>query len=315
MVTAGGIGMGERRGAGAGQIAAFALMALIWGLTWLPTKLGSEVVPPIFLAATRFVLAGLAYGAIALARKVPLTVTQWGRVLVASLLINTGCYSLLFWGVARAPSGLSAIVNLALMPICIILVGALYGQERITKRRLGAIALVIGGLVLLFSGRTSSPQEGIQAVIGLCAVAAATLSYAWGTVVSRPLMQTMHPLSLAFWETALGALGLVAVSLLVEGFEPARFAALTDSRAVLSLAILVLGGSLAGFTIYLWLVRDWGAFRAGLYAFISPIVAVAVGVALADEPFGWPEAIGMAVMFTATALALTEGKWGRQGAA
>jgi len=300
--------MGERRAAGAGQIAAFAVMALIWGLTWLPTKIGAEVVPPIFLAAVRFVLAGLAYGLIAFARKVPLTVTQPGRVLAASLLINTVCYGLLFWGVARAPSGLSAIVNFALMPICIILVGTLYGQERITRRRLGAIALGIGGLVLLFSGRTGAAQEGAQAVLGLTAVAAATLSYAWGTVISRPLMQAMPPLSLAFWETALGALGLILVSLLVEGYDPARFAALGDARAVISLAILVLGGSLAGFTIYLWLVRDWGAFRAGLYAFISPIVAVTAGVTLAAEPFGWPEALGMAVMFTATGLALLEGK-------
>ncbi len=300
--------MEKRRGTGTGQIAAFALMALIWGLTWLPTKLGSEVVPPIFLAAARFVLAGLAYGAIALARKVPLRMEQRWRVLVAALLINTGCYSLLFWGVARAPSGLSAIVNLALMPICIILVGALYGQERITRRRIGAIALGVGGLVLLFSGRTASPQEGMEAVVGLTAVAAATLSYAWGTVVSRPLMQAMHPLSLAFWETSLGALGLVLVSLVVEGYDPAAIANLADGRVIVSLSILVLGGSLAGFTIYLWLVRDWGAFRAGLYAFISPVVAVAVGVALADEPFGWPEAIGMVVMFSATALALTEGR-------
>ena len=57
-------------------------------------------------------------------------------------------------------------------------------------------------------------------VLGLAAVAAATLSYAWGTVVSRPLMQAMHPLSLAFWETALGAAGLVIVSLLVGLAEP-----------------------------------------------------------------------------------------------
>ena len=73
----------------------------------------------------------------------------------------------------------------------------------------------------------------------------------------------------------------------------------------MGLIILVLGGSLGGFSIYLWLVRDWGAFRAGLYSFVSPVVAVSVGVAFANEAFGWPEAIGMAVMLSATALALT----------
>jgi drug/metabolite transporter (DMT)-like permease len=298
--------MGMREGSRAGHFAAFAAMALIWGLTWLPMKIASEAVPPIFLAMIRFLLAGLCYLAFILIKGLPLKMVQPWRVIVASLLITTGCYSLLFWGVARAPTGLSSIVNLSLMPIFLILIGALYGQERITPRRLGAIALGILGLVMLFSGRTGTAQDG--ALVGLSAVALATLSYAWGAVVSRPLMQTMHPITLAFWETSSGALGLIPVSLLVEGYDPAYFAGLTDGRAILGLTILVLGGSLGGFSIYLWLVRDWGAFRAGLYSFVSPVVAVAVGVAFADEAFGWPEAIGMAVMLSATALALTEGK-------
>jgi len=298
--------MGQHEGSGAGHIAAFAAMALIWGLTWLPMKIASEAVPPIFLAMMRFLLAGLCYFAFILVKGLPLKMVQPGRVIVASLLITTGCYSLLFWGVARAPTGLSSIVNLSLMPIFLILVGALYGQERITPRRLGAIALGVLGLVMLFSGRTGTAQDG--ALLGLAAVALATLSYAWGGVVSRPLMQTMHPITLAFWETSIGALGLIPVSLLVEGYDPAYFAGLTDGRAIMGLTILVLGGSLGGFSIYLWLVRDWGAFRAGLYSFVSPVVAVAVGVAFANEAFGWPEAIGMAVMLSATALALTEGK-------
>jgi drug/metabolite transporter (DMT)-like permease len=53
-------------------------------------------------------------------------------------------------------------------------------------------------------------------------------------------------------------------------------------------------------------VRDWGAFRAGLYSFVSPVIAVAVGVIVADEPFGTPAAVGMATMLAATALSLTE---------
>ncbi|MFE1602982.1 DMT family transporter [Methylobacterium sp. ID0610] len=287
-----------------GRIAAFLVMALIWGLTWLPTKVAAEVMSPIFLAVVRFALAALLYLLIILPRGISLRLEQPGRVVAASLLITTGCYSLLFWGVAHSPTGLSAVVNLALLPIFVILVGALYGQERVTGRRLGAIALGLAGLLLLFSGRTGAGGDG--AALGLAAVAAGTLSYAWGAVISRPLMRSMHPLALAFWETGLGALGLLPVSLLIEGYDPGRLAALGDGRTLLCLAVLVLGGSLGAFTIYLWLLREWGAFRAGLYAFVSPVVAVAVGVAAAGEVFGRPEALGMGVMLAATALALTE---------
>ena len=290
------------------RIAAFTLMALIWGLTWLPMKVASEVVPPIFLAAMRFLLAGPCFLAVAMAQGLSLRSSQFGRIVAASLLITTGCYSFLFWGVARAPSGLSAIVNLSLMPIFLVIIGALYGQERITMRRVGAIGLGILGLVLLFSGRSSATQSGPMPIVGLVAVAIGTVSYAWGSVISRPLTLSMPPLVLAFWQSLIGGMALVPVSLFIEGYDPAHFGALSDARAIFGLSILVLGGSLIAFWIYLALVRDWGAFRAGLYAFVSPIIAVAVGVVYADEPFGWAEGLGMGIMLAATALSLSEKK-------
>ena len=290
------------------HFAAFALMALVWGLTWLPMKLASEAVPPIFFATARFFLSSALILVVVLARRLPLRPPAFGRVVVASLLITTGCYSFLFWGVAHAPSGLSAIVNLSLMPIFLALIGALHGQERITARRAGAIALGIAGLVLLFSHRIGTAHDGGMAALGLATVAIGTVCYAWGSVVSRPLATSMPPLVLAFWETLIGAIGLVPITLLIEGFDPARFAALTDGRALLGLGVLVIGGSLFAFSIFLWLVRDWGAFRAGLYAFVSPVIAVTVGVVYAHESFGWVEAAGMAVMLAATALSLGEPK-------
>jgi drug/metabolite transporter (DMT)-like permease len=71
-----------------------------------------------------------------------------------------------------------------------------------------------------------------------------------------------------------------------------------------SVAFLVVAGSLIGFTIYIRLLRDWGAFGAGLYAFVSPVIAVVAGVLLLGEPFGPSEAVGALLMFAAAAIAL-----------
>ena len=71
-----------------------------------------------------------------------------------------------------------------------------------------------------------------------------------------------------------------------------------------ALAFLVAAGSLAGFTIYMRLLRDWGAFRAGLYAFVSPVIAVGVGVVALSERFGWAEGLGAVLMFGAAAISL-----------
>lgn len=281
-------------------------MALIWGVTWLPTKIAVQTVPPIFLATARFLLSGVLFLVILRIRRLPLRIPAFGRIVAASLLITTGCYSFVFWGVAHASSGLSAIVNLSLMPIFLAFIGSLYGQEHLSAHRVGAIGLGVVGLVLLFSGRAVAAQDGATAVLALSSVAVGTACYAWGSVISRPLTQTMPPLVLAFWETLIGAIGLVPVSLLLEGYDPSHFAALWDGRVLICLGVIVIGGSLIAFSIFLWLVRDWGAFRAGMYAFVSPVIAVAIGVIYAHEPFGWAEASGMCIMLAATALALTE---------
>jgi drug/metabolite transporter (DMT)-like permease len=94
------------------------------------------------------------------------------------------------------------------------------------------------------------------------------------------------------------------MSALLEPVTPTHFAALVSWPVLPALAVLVVGGSLIGFTIYLRLVRDWGAFRAGLYAFISPAVAVGAGVFALAEPFGAAEGIGSLLMFGAAAIAL-----------
>lgn len=296
--------------AGSRQVLAFALMAFIWGIGWLPTKLAMEVVPPIFFACVRFTLAALGFLLLAKLRGLSLRPERPGRVLAASLLITTACYACVFWGLAQAPSGIAAVVNLGLMPIFLIGVGAAYGQERITRRRVAAIALGLAGLGLLFSGRLGSGPDAARAALGLAAVAVGTLAYAWGSVVSRPLMRKMSPLVLAFWESGLGTLGLIPVSLAVEGWDPGRFAALGDPRALGGIAMMVGGGSLIAFPIFLMLLRDWGAFRAGLYAFVSPVVAVLVGLAFAGEHVDAAEALGMAVTLAATALALGEPRRG-----
>lgn len=287
------------------RFAAFLVMSAIWGLTWLPMKSAALVVPPIFLAAVRFLVAGALFYAYLAARRIPLAPPNPVRLVAASLLTTTGCYAFVFWGVARVPSGLSAIVNLSLIPVFTIVIGALHGEERITRRRIAAVGLGIVGLVLLFWTRQAGGQEGVSVALGIAAIVIGTLCYSWGSVISRPLVAETPPVALAFWQVTIGGVLLLPISFIIEGYDPSRVSTFwTDGRAAFGLGFLVIAGSLMAFSIYLWLIREWGAFRAGLYAFVSPIVAVSVGVVWAGEPFGWPETAGMAVMLAATGLVI-----------
>jgi len=286
----------------------FAVMCLVWGLTWLPVKVGATHVPPVFLAAARFLIAGLAMlvwaGRDVL--KVPAS-ARW-RLLGTALLLNTGNYTLLFWGTAHAPTGLAAIVNFATIPIFTLLASRAIEGQAINGRKIAAIVLGTVGLVFLFASRAMGGLNVAQGdpleAWGLAAVAAGTLLYCVGAVLSRPIAGAMPTLTLAGWQTLIGGIGLAIMSLSFERVGLADVRALGQWPVLPAVVFLVIGGSLMGFTIYMRLLRDWGAFRAGLYAFVSPAIAVGVGVAALGEPFGWAEAVGAFLMFGAAAIAL-----------
>ena len=288
--------------------ALFMVMCLVWGLTWWPVKIGAAHVPPIFLAAARFTIAGVVMLAWAGRAALLVPKSSRSRLLATALLVNTGNYALLFWGVARAPTGLAAIVNFATIPVFSLLASHWLEGEPIARRQVAAIGLGTVGLALLFATRAmgalgTAPAAPAE-LWGLAAIALGTLLYCSGAVLSRPIASAMPVLALAGWQTLIGGAGLVAVSLALEPVDASHLRALAAWPTLPALAFLVVAGSLAGFTIYVRLLRDWGAFRAGLYAFVSPVIAVGVGVVALGERFGWAEGVGAVLMFGAAAIAL-----------
>lgn len=104
---------------------------------------------------------------------------------------------------------------------------------------------------------------------------------------------------------ARGGLGLLVLSALFEPLAQLPLAALLDPAAVAGWLFLVIAGSLVAFTLYLRLLRDWGPLRTGLYAFVTPLIAVALGVLVQGERFGAGDAAGGLLMLAATWLCLT----------
>lgn len=286
----------------------FALMCLVWGVTFLPIKIASAHAPPIFLAAVRFAIAGALM--LLWAGRDAFKVPGWSlrRLVGTGLLVNTGNYTFLFWGIAHAPSGLAAVVNMATIPVYSLLASRVIEGGTISGRRILAILLGAAGLGFLFASRmragaAAATGDALE-LWGLAAVAFGTLLYCVGAVLTRAIAPAMPILALAGWQTVIGALGLTAISLALEPVGVEHLQALVLWPVWPAMATLVVGGSLIGFTIYVKLLNEWGAFRAGLYAFVSPVIAVAAGIVVLGEPFGWAEAVGAVLMFGAAAIAL-----------
>jgi drug/metabolite transporter (DMT)-like permease len=282
----------------------FAVMATIWGLTWVAIKTGVDAVPPFFFAAVRLLTAGAVLIAIARARGASLSIGGWRmRVFVAALLVNTVTYGLLFWAMQYIPSGLSSVVNLALIPVGLFTIGLIAQEETYSSRKVSALAIGIAGLVILFLPKLSFEGDS-RALAGMLAMVGGTLAYCWGSILSRPLLRAMSPIALSGWLTLIGGTGLLLLSAVFEPLDSGTLTAFLTVPVIGSWLFLVVGGSIIAFTLYLKLLRDWGPTRAGLYAFVSPIIAVALGIIVFDESFGVYEIVGSGVMLAGAALAM-----------
>jgi len=283
----------------------FLTMCLIWGLTWLAIKTGVAHVPPIFFAGTRFVFAGAILFAWEWLSRGPLRLSlrDWPALIVATLFMIVTTYSLLFWGMGQVPSGLGAVVNLSLTPTTLMAFSLLHGQERFSPRQAAAILLGVLGLVILFRPGQADPGASAESW-GIAAIVGSSLAYSWGSVLSRPLLSRQSPILVSAVTCLLGGPILIALALALEPVGRDTLLALATPAVLASWLFLVLFGSLLAFTIYLRLVRDWGASRAGLYAFVSPAIAVVVGIAVSGEVPRASEFLGMAIMLAATWFAL-----------
>ncbi|TPI77282.1 EamA family transporter [Mesorhizobium sp. B2-8-9] len=285
------------------NLALFGLMALIWGLTWAAVKIGLEAgVPPILLAGLRYLLTA---GILAFWTQGALSAFAEGRsmrVIISALLTNAGTYGLLFWGMQTVPSGLSGLVNLALVPVLLFGLAVLLREERPTWRHGLALALGCTGLLGLFWTRLVEQESGNG--LGLAAIVTGTACYCAGSVIARPLIGPIKPLTLTAIHAVLGGAALIVVSFLLGEVSATLPGKIDVAPAAASLLFLSLLGTIVAYTIYLRLLEQWGTARAGLYAFISPIVALAVGVWLFGEKVGAAEIGGAALLLVAAGLAL-----------
>lgn len=291
----------------------FLLLCVIWGSTWIGVKAGVETVPPLFFAGTRFTVAGIILLALVAWRN-PTTFARGDmlRVTAASLLMITLCYGPLFWAMRFIDSGTTAVLELALTPIALMVFAVALKEERFAWRKMGAIVLGVFGLAVLF-GRTAAEgwaHHGTSATTqmwGVLAIAAAAFSYGWGSAVARPLLRTYPAGLVAGATTSIGGLVLLALSFC---FEPKAVDALSGDWGLAAWSgwlFLVFFGSLVGYSVYMRLLRDIGASRAGTYSFVSPVIAVLLGVVILGETVNVVDLVGMSIMLSAAWLAMDMG--------
>jgi len=262
-------------------IGAFAIVYLFWGGTFLALRYAVAEVPPLLTIATRCIGGALVLFAWLGGRGKlePTTASQWLTSAIAGAFLFVGCHSVLAGAEQRVSSGQAALY-LSTTPLWMVLLSS--WRERRMPHRLVLAGLVLGvaGVALL----TGGDGAGTGSMSDRLALLGGGLSWAAGSLIGR---DGRKPRSVA-QSTAMQLLGggLMVLLLSAATGELSGWSAhQLTSRGLISLGFLVFGGTVLGFGAYAWLLQARSTAAAGTYAFVNPVVALALAWLVGDEPF------------------------------
>jgi len=264
---------------------AFSMIYFVWGSTFLAIRVGVQEVPPFLLAGMRFVLAGtILYAWMRTTGTASPTGREWKAASLVAILIFVLDYGLLFWAERRVPSGIAAVM-MATIPVFMALSEILFlGTQRLTLRLAFALAVGLCGVAVLVN-RTLSLGEVPVDTVGAIALLVAAVSWSASSALTRKLpLPASKPMSSAA-QMLSGGVMLVLVSGALGEFHGLDLQAVSR-RAWIALAYLIVAGSIVAFTAYVWLIHHESPTKVGTYAYVNPVVAVALGYFLGGEAVG-----------------------------
>src|SRR3989454_11754952 len=166
--------------------AAFAMLCLIWGSTWLAIRIGLEGAPPFLSASLRFAVASvvLVLLAVVFRSKWPQNRTEWALVGFVGVVLFTADYGLIYWGENNGvESGLSAILFATLPLQTALVANAILRGERLTVQKLAGIGLGFGGILLIFRGQVGT--AGFDKAFPMVAIVLSATCAAFATVAIK----------------------------------------------------------------------------------------------------------------------------------
>lgn len=283
--------------------AALAVIYVVWGSTYLAIRVTIETIPPMLGASFRFLVAGSILYAFSIRRgdrdgdrpRLP----QWRSAAIIGGLLFLGGNGAVVWAEQHIPSGVAALI-VATVPLWMALLGYVALKDRLPP-------IAVAGLVVGFAGTAlliRPSGDGAVDVLGALTVVGGSASWAIGSLYSRRAPLPARPLVSASMQLLCGGaiLGVVGLA----GGEASRIEFSSFSRSsVLALCYLIAFGTLAAFPCYAWLIRTAPTSIVSTYAYVNPVVAVALGWAIADERVEPITIIAGAIIVAAVAMIVT----------
>ncbi len=278
---------------------ALIIVYVVWGSTYLAIRHVVESMPPFLAAGVRFAVAGAIMAVVLVLRSGPSRMrVTWqqlrGAAVVGALLLFIG-NGFVSMGETTVPSGLAALI-VGIVPVIVLVLRRATG-ERISAVGMGGVVLGFIGLGVLVVPRGLSGQTDL---LGMLMILFASTSWASGSFMSRRLHLPTDSLVSTAYQLLCGGGMLIAAGLIDGEWSQVQGATFTDS-SIISLLYLITFGSLLGYTAYTWLLQNAPIARVATYAYVNPVVAVALGFLIDKDAVDPLMLIGAAMIVASVA--------------
>lgn len=280
------------------RLLAFAAIYIVWGSTFLAIRYTTATIPPLMAAGLRVLVGGaLLYGYLR-ARGVPApSWRSWSVAAVSGGMLFVGCHGVLGWASQRVPTGVSALLT-ATISLWMVVLGAV--RARTMPNRWVAFGLVLGFAGLLPLIRPDRVGGHVD-VLASVALVLGALSWAAGSLYARGRLLPRAPLQAAAMQMFAGGVLLILLSGAVGEWSALNLAHVTE-RSLVSLAYLIVVGSIVTFGAYVWLLQHASAASVSTYAFVNPVVALLLGWLFGGEGLSVRTLVATALIVIAVAM-------------
>ena len=281
--------------------AAWVVLCLVWGTTYLAIRVAIESIPPLLMAGVRWIVAGILLIAFIRIRGDSLPDRrQWVPLVVrGALLIGLGNGAVV-WAEQTVPSGLAAVL-VALVPFWMVGIDALAGGKVPTLRQIVGLFVGFAGIVLLVTPNTRM-VAGTGFWSGFIATQLACAAWALGSTYARRRRQHDSLSDVAF-EMLFGGLLLIMVGATLGE----KLGGVVTSRSLGAVVYLIAFGSLIAYSCYRYALRHLPVATLSLYVYANTVIAVFLGTLVLGEPFNWWMGTGAGVVLVGIGLVKEQG--------
>ena len=283
------------------------VLYIVWGSTYLGIAVAVDTIPPFLMAAIRFAIAGGVLLVWSLARDrggfVPPTRREWRDSFIVGGLLLGGGMGMVAFGEQTIPSGITALL-IAMMPVWVAIFGRVFLGEGLPRIAVVGIAVGFAGVAFLVGPSAFGGAGGLDP-LGLAAVILSPICWSLGSLfASHRAVLPRRPLLATSAQMLAGGAILAVMGGLTGEVGRFRLEAIS-TESLVALVYLTVIGSLLAFTTYGWLLRKAPLPLIATYAYVNPVVAVALGAFVLHEPIEPRTVLAGGIIVFAVALIVT----------